>query len=414
MGVNVFLFTFLCEASKHVLMAGWFNCAGEVHKKLGISSEKLGMIDMSFLICYAVGNFIFGILGDMYHQKKVLCICSLIAGGIFSTIILLSYFQIMTFALFTVLFAVFGLFLSSIWPMVVSIMGQEYPHAVRGKVIGLWSVNSAIGDIIGYFISSLLLHLFSSWILVLSIVILQFFVIILCTFFFMKSHDSPLSKPNISILDALKTPTVFSYCICYACVKLLHMAILIWIPYYLEVELAINIQIEGVLMILYSIGGVFGSVVSGHLSDKVADRSFVLMFMLIGAFPIIILLSFVLGTSNIISCIVCFVTGILIGGGSSLLCAVVAADMGDLNTTYEAKSIFTGFVNAFGSIGASLGQYIIGLLQGYSWGVFGVMLVTNALGIGNLAPVVYRAYKKRSYREFNKEGSVGGNLDNKK
>lgn len=86
MGVNVFAFTFLCEASKHVLMTGWFNCAGEVHKELGISSEKLGMIDMAFLICYAIGNFVFGILGDKYHQKKVLCYCSFAACGVFSIV----------------------------------------------------------------------------------------------------------------------------------------------------------------------------------------------------------------------------------------------------------------------------------------------------------------------------------------
>lgn len=265
----------------------------------------------------------------------------------------------MTFALFTVLFAMLGLFQSSIWPMAVAIMGQEYPHAVRGKVIGLWSVNSATGDIVGYFISSLFLYLFSSWILVLLISLVQFFAIIFFTFLFMKSHESPLTKPNISVLDALKTPTVFNYCICYACIKLLHMAILIWIPYYLEVELKINIKMEGVLMILYSLGGVAGSITSGYLSDKVADRSYVLIVMLIAAFPIIIFLSFELGTSIIISFIVSFIIGILIGGGSTLLCAVVAADMCDLDTTHEAKSIFTGLVDAFGGVGASLGQYIV-------------------------------------------------------
>ncbi|OMJ92074.1 hypothetical protein SteCoe_5280 [Stentor coeruleus] len=409
MGANVFILTFLCVASRHLLISAWFNCAGEVHKQLKLSSENLGIIDMAFLITYATGNFIFGILGDKYHQKNILCICSSLSCAVYSTIILLSYFQSLSFPGFAILFAMLGLFQSAIWPTTVAIMSQEYPHEVRGKIIGIWSINSAVGDICGYFISAMLIELFSSWVLISLIGLIQFSLVIFFTFMMLKSHENIETKPQIKVLDALKLPTVINYCACYGCMKLLHMAILIWIPYYMEVKLRINIEYEGVLMILYSVGGVVGSIISGILSDKVSDRSFILMVMLLISFPIITLLGLELGASIYFSFAISFIIGMMIGGGSNLLSAVVAADMCDLETHFEAKSTLTGLVDACGGIGASLGQFLvifiqIGLLQEYSWSaVFGVMLANNALGMLALLPVVYKAYKKRFYREFYKD-----------
>ena len=105
-------------------------------------------------------------------------------------------------------------------------------------------------------------------------------------------------KPRIKIIDALKLPTVFNYCACYACIKLMYLGILIWIPYYLEVGLMLNIKIEGTIMVLYGGGGIIGAILSGYISDKTSDRSYVLIAMLIAAIPMIILLYFFLGTSD--------------------------------------------------------------------------------------------------------------------
>ncbi|OMJ91454.1 hypothetical protein SteCoe_6041 [Stentor coeruleus] len=382
-------------------MASWFNSAGEIHKQLQISSENLGMIDMSFLLSLAFGNLIFGILGDKYQQKKVLCFCSFLACLVYSMIILFGYLQVLTITGFTVLFALLGLFESSIYPMTVAIMGQVYSYEKRGRIIGIWSINAATGDIAGYFLSSLILDFFKSWVIVSLISLGIFFLVFLITYWLMESLPRPETKPQIAIIDALRLPTVINYCLCYSCIKLLHMAILIWIPYYLEVELDMNFSQEGILMILYSLGGVIGSVTSGILSDHVSDRSYILLIMLSLSFPIINILGFELGTSTKVSFGISFIIGGLISGGSTLLSAVVAADMCDLETKVEAKSTLTGLVDAFGGFGASLGQFAIGRLQEYSWSaVFGLMLVANFLGIAALAPVAFKAFRNRKYKEF--------------
>lgn len=265
----------------------------------------------------------------------------------------------MTITGFTILFALLGLFESSIYPMTVAIMGQEYSYEKRGKIIGIWSINAATGDIAGYFLSALILENFKSWVVVSLVSLGVFFIVILITYCLMESPPKKEAKPQIAMIDALRLPTVINYCLCYSCIKLLHMAILIWIPYYLEVELEMNIGQEGILMILYSLGGVIGSVTSGILSDHVSDRSYVLLIMLSLSFPIVNLLGFELGTSTKVSFGISFIIGGLISGGSNLLSAVIAADMCDLETQVEAKSTLTGLVDAFGGFGASLGQFVV-------------------------------------------------------
>ena len=118
-------------------------------------------------------------------------------------------------------------------------------------------------------------------------------------------------------------------------------------------------RIEGVLMILYGVGGICGGVISGYLSDKVSDRSYVLLAMFSASIPMFFLLDGMLGTSNAFSFLIMFILGCLISGGSNLLSAVVAADMCDLETEVEAKSTLTGLVDASGGIGASIGQLLV-------------------------------------------------------
>ena len=261
--------------------------------------------------------------------------------------------------LFVVIFALLGFFQAAIWPMTVAIMGKEYQHSVRGKIMGFWSVNSATGDMIGYFYSSTMLSYGQTW-LTISLFSLGLFLAINIVSWFYLNHREPSEvKPRIPILSALRLPTVLNYCMCYSCIKMLHMAILISLPYYTEEVLMLDDRIEGVLMILYGVGGICGGVISGYLSDKVSDRSYVLLAMFSASIPMFFLLDGMLGTSNAFSFLIMFILGCLISGGSNLLSAVVAADMCDLETEVEAKSTLTGLVDASGGIGASIGQLLV-------------------------------------------------------
>lgn len=273
---------------------------------------------------------------------------------------LLSYFNIINFLAFLILFSVLGFTQSSIWPMTVAIMGVNNSKEVRGSIIGLWSVNSAVGDMLGYFLSSLMISLGLSWVLVSFVTLIFFACVIVGSFVFLPDNaPDEVVKPRISVVAALKLPTVFSYCSCYGCVKLIHLSIMIWVPYYMYDTLSIDTRIGGIIMILYSLGGVTGGIFSGLISDHISDRSYVLLSMIMASVPMLNLLNFQLGSSQFWSFVLMFTVGFLVSGGSNFLSAVIAADMCDLDTETEAKSTLTGLVDASGGIGASLGQLIV-------------------------------------------------------
>lgn len=263
---------------------------------------------------------------------------------------------------FIFIFALLGFLQSAIWPMTVAIMGKEYSHNVRGKIIGFWSINSALGDMLGYFYSSVMLSLGMTWVPISFLSLSLFIIVNIISWIYLKTPEPNEIKPRIPVVSALCLPTVLNYCLCYACIKLLHMGILIWLPYYMDEVLKISLKVEGAIMILYGGGGIFGGIFSGYLSDKVSDRSFVLVGMLGAALPMILLLDSILGTSDLISYLVVFIMGCLVSGGSNLLSAVVAADMCDLESELEAKSTLTGLIDASGGVGASIGQLSVKIM----------------------------------------------------
>ena len=349
-------------------MTVWFNSSEEVHKHAGIDPKELGAIDMSFLLLYAFGNFILGILGDSFRQKRVLCLSSLVSCAtyfavIFNQIIFLSYLKVLNFYSYLLLFSVLGFSQSAIWPMTVAIMGAHYSKEVRGSIIGFWSINSAAGDMIGYFLSSLLISSGFSWVAVSSISLVIFTCVILSTYVLMPDVQAEeIMKPRISVLDVLWLPTVLYYCGCYACIKFIHLSIMIWVPYYMYETIHIDSKTGGIIMVLYSIGGISGGIFSGLISDHVSDRSYVLLAMIMASVPMISLLNFELGHSELWSFVFIFVVGFLISGGSNFLSGVIAADMCELDTKFEAKSTLTGLVDASGGFGAAIGQVIVSFI----------------------------------------------------
>jgi sugar phosphate permease len=89
---TVFLLSFLCMVSRHAALTGYFMVTYNqskpyVQKDLGFSNAWLGLFDFSYLVCYALGNFVGGLLADNYPIRKVvsttMLLFSLVYGAVF-------------------------------------------------------------------------------------------------------------------------------------------------------------------------------------------------------------------------------------------------------------------------------------------------------------------------------------------
>jgi len=375
----------------------------------------LGELDAIFLAAYSVGMFISGVLGDRFNLRLVLF------GGIMVTSlsmfcfgVLSEWFHIYSKIWYIVFYSINGLAQSTGWPTIIAIMSNWFGKSSRGLIFGVWSSCISIGNIIGALMVSHSLKYGYQYSFIipsysfLSVGILVYFGIIISpkeiglnysdkgkpvflpihttsscasTNEILTNERNELSEPlkpatvlkkkekkkAISFWKAFLLPGVIMYSLCFACLKMINYSFLFWLPFYLTSKFGWRETVAGEISIWYDVGGIFGGIIGGFLSDLVKKRSVVIVVLLTLAIPSLFLFS--QSTSSKISnaSLIC-VTGFFIGGTSKIISSTITADIGQqgqIKGNKEALSTVTGIVDGTGSIGAALGQIFVPLIQEY-------------------------------------------------
>ncbi|XP_061187885.1 sugar phosphate exchanger 3-like isoform X2 [Saccostrea echinata] len=115
----------------------------------------LGILDAVFMISYAVGLYISGMIGDRFNMRLVLSfgMCSS-AVTVFLFGVVFEWVHFYNKYVYVIVWILNGLLQSMGWPTVVAIMGNWFGRYSRGLVLGLWSACASVGNIIGAFLVS--------------------------------------------------------------------------------------------------------------------------------------------------------------------------------------------------------------------------------------------------------------------
>mmetsp|Transcript_10592 Transcript_10592/g.20421 ORF Transcript_10592/g.20421 Transcript_10592/m.20421 type:complete len:470 (+) Transcript_10592:232-1641(+) len=436
----MFTVTFLAMVTRHACLASWSISKTNVHDEEGFSKAELGYFDTSFLFFYAIGNFISGVLGDNYPLRFVTAGGMIIATGAYlavtpTQIVFFGYSGISSFPAFMVFWAICGFAQSAVWPGGVAVISNWFPKHTRGKVMGFWSSNASVGDVVGQQIGGLMLGVLgANWksVMLVNAIMLGASAIL----FALLVRDKPSSQLNselnrvdeellnretgqteqqqtnapekfgedkpkkgISFWKAWLLPGVAIYAFGYACVKMLNYAFILWLPYYLESDVKVQGVVLSAIASLYDIGGIVGSIVSGHYSDKIGYRSFVMLPMLAMSIPIMGV--FRLGTPDTfwIYFILVPIVGIMTGGPSNIISSAIAADLAqtpDIQENQEALATVAGIIDGTGGFGAAFGQTFIGLIATASWDMVFVFLMGKDyagiafLSLLTMSPMLFR------------------------
>jgi OPA family glycerol-3-phosphate transporter-like MFS transporter 3 len=295
-------------------------------------------------------------------------------------------------------------------------MGHWFSKENRGKVIGTWSANQCYGNISGSLGAGLLLYLGVPWPLVLLppacvlciVAILFFFVaeerptleLLQGEFTSLNAAASPLinatdQKRAISFWEAWRLPGVAIYAIDFAFVKLLNYGMMFWLPYYLS-NIGIKGIFRGTIAATYDVGAIFGSAATGFLSDKVGSRVLVLFPMLLIGIPLFFCFRLVTTDTYWLYYILVPATGWAVAGSANMLSSAVAADLAkkqELGVPVESTATIAGIIDGTGSLGAGLGQLLIGYIQTESWDVvFALLMGMFQTGVGGCAVLLLLPY----------------------
>lgn len=414
----------------------------------------LGELDTLFLLAYAIGLYISGIIGDRIDLRYLLS-----AGMILSALMtfLFGYLSVVLKVrnrlYFQIIYFVNGLCQSTGWPATVAVVGNWFSKSSGGLVFGFWSGNASLGNIFGSLIvASVLSYGYEYGMMLNSILLFCGGVVV---FFCLIPHPKMIglecpdgdeggentlqppevtttgtredstttttsnqtsseneqinqeismpevvtkveNKRGISFFQAWLIPGVLPYSLSYACLKMVNYAFFFWLPTYLTQGVHWSDKKSDELSNFYDIGGITGGIVAGVITDLMGARSPIVSLMLLLSMGSLYLYSNIGGqyTANVA---VMILTGFLLGGPANTISSAITADLGKhekIQGNAEALATVTGIIDGTGSIGAAIGQYLVGYIgkvggkaQGWHY-VFYFLIVMTALSFLCVLPML--------------------------
>lgn len=135
----IFVLTYLSYCSLHAAKQGWSILKPDVRKDFGwTTNNNAGIVDFWFLMCYSVGLFISGYLGDNYPIKIIVPIGYLMVSLMMIMVSLGGMWDIDNVLFYVIFFSVAGLCQSVGLPSFIQVIGNWFSKDSRGLVFGLW------------------------------------------------------------------------------------------------------------------------------------------------------------------------------------------------------------------------------------------------------------------------------------
>lgn len=362
---------------------------------VNITVEQMGIIDGLYLIGYAVGQFIWGVLGDKLGTRKIVLgglVASIIAGFAMGVSSLM-----LAFAVFSL---VQGLSQSTGWAPLAKTITKWFSLKERGVVMGWWATNYTIGGLIGAPIAGLAASYFLDWRFAFFIPALILLVILILFYIFQKNSPEDVGLPPIEeyhkesvgvieqtkesgdnsaeegswqmTLSVVKNKMVLLLGAIYFFLKPTRYAILFWGPLFVSDTLGTGMVESAFVSGAFFLAGPISVLAGGYASDKIFG-SRRMPYAAISMMLLAVLLFFFNDLASMhsmtVSAGILFLAGFLVYGPDSLISATAAVDFG----TSKGASTASGIINGMGSIGAIVGGTIPGFFKA-TWGWDGVFI----------------------------------------
>ncbi|NXG42238.1 G6PT2 protein, partial [Psilopogon haemacephalus] len=410
--------------------------------------QLLGALDYSFLCAYAVGMYLSGIIGERLPIRYYLTV-GMLASGLFTAMFGLGYFYNIHNLWFYIMAQIAnGLVQTTGWPSVVTCIGNWFGKGRRGLIMGVWNSHTSVGNILGSLIAAYWVSTCWGLSFVMPGVIIAVMGIVCFLFLIEHPKDvscsctpssssktflngasrfrvqtalsaKDTSKPQdpemqhllldsencsmslnsstvvtgesrhgtsaISFLGALRIPGVIEFSLCLLFAKLVSYTFLFWLPLYITNVEHLDAKRAGDLSTLFDVGGIFGGILAGLISDRLEKRASTCGMMLLLAAPTLYMFSAVSKMGLEATVVMLLISGALVNGPYALITTAVSADLGthkSLKGNARALSTVTAIIDGTGSVGAALGPLLAGLISPSGWNnVFYMLMVADACAL---------------------------------
>jgi OPA family sugar phosphate sensor protein UhpC-like MFS transporter len=332
----------------------------------GLSAQTLALIDTGYLLAYAAGQVPSGLAADRWGPRRLLGF-----GMLLSAAACLGMGAAHGALVLFLCFALNGAAQSTGWPGATKVVAQVIGPGQRGRVMGVWSTCYQVGGMVATALATWLLAHFG-WRSVFRVPAFALSLVAVLLVVALRAPAQPTSVrvqlPRASrdeLRSVLRAPLLYSYGASYFCIKLIRYSLLFWLPYYLHTAAGFGEIESGYLSTAFEIGGTFGSVGLGYISDRFPQRRAYIAALSLVALAAAMALYASLGVHSALWHFTCLaLVGALLFGPDALISGAAAQDVaGSL-----AAGTAVGLVNGLGSLGALLqGALTVGIQQAYGW-----------------------------------------------
>ncbi len=391
---KVFVATWLSYVGFYFCRKPFSAAKNAIAHDLHWSTTTLGNVWASYLIAYAVGQFLASGMGTKLGPRKNvllgmgLSVCVTIAMGVTVTPMYMAGLAAMN-----------GIAQATGWSGNVGTMASWFHKHERGRVMGLWSTNFTVGALTSGWVMGAVLDIwtwesaFFTGAGVLAVVWLQFF-------FLQRNRPedvglAPVDDPHTAI-DEAKIPEPTSSTKLsrdswinlllvggfYFCAKLIRYAVWSWAAYFLANTYKLTDKQANIYSTIFEIGGLLGVFATGWMSDRFfqsrrAGASLIMMLAMTACIGLLIAIG---GSSVTVFVVLLGLVGFSLYGPDALLSGAGAIDIGGR----KAATFATGVIAGFGALGPIVQELVIARMYDSKGGdlgpVFILLFVSAAIG----------------------------------
>lgn len=360
---------------------------------LGFDKADLGFLGTLLAVTYAISKFVSGLISDK-SSLRLLMGAGLVLTGIFNICVGFSS-SILLFAIFL---GLNGLFQGWGSPPCAKLLTYWYSQTERGRWWGIWNTSHNIGGAVIPVLCAFAIQAFG-WRYAMYLPGIMAIVIGLFLINRIRNTPKQVGLPTIEKFrndypedkekDAiekeknyspreilfehiLKNKFIWVLAASYFFVYIVRIAIYDWVQLYLMEEKGYSLMVAGSCVFWFEIGGIFGSLSAGSLSDTLfhGRRGPVNILFTLGVIGNLLFLWFIPSISLVTISIATFVFGFLIFGPQMLI-GMAAAELVDK----EAAGTATGFAGLFAYAGAACAGWPVGwIIEKFGWSSFFLLL----------------------------------------
>lgn len=371
-------------------------------------TSVIGACDFAFLAAYSIGMFFSGHIGDRMDLRKFLTYGMVLSGFWVSMFGMGYYWNFHSVWFYVGVQIVAGVFQSTGWPSVVSVMGNWFGKGKRGLIMGVWNAHTSVGNMFGSLVAAAALKN-AGWGMSFIIpgALTMVMGVLVWNFLVVTPEDVGLPPANaptgaatgaddeesvarrrlldsgsrggaereraVGFTAALKIPGVITFSLCLFFTKLVAYTFLYWLPFYIErTEIAgqtLTAAKAGELSVIFDLGGILGGILAGYISDKYNARSMTAAGFVYLSIPVLYLYREMGSVSMSVNLGLMALSGMLVNGPYALITTAVSADLGtheSLKGNSRALATVTAIIDGTGSIGAAIGPMLTGFITSLS------------------------------------------------